>query len=254
MDNSTHNMSEKLVDYLDGKLDEAEMHQIDELLAADQSLSKEFESLLLTREAVKQYGLKQKVSSVHKEMIKERQVPVKKLSNANRPLRYAIAIAASILLIIGGYIGYNFYVLSSERVFAANFQSYELNTVRDAVTTETEMEKTYKEGKYKEVIEFSYDRPFTIKEDFLRAMAFSETGDNSNAILSFKRVMEENKTAGTSIFNDEAEFYLALVYIRNKDFDFALELLKKIQSDPEHLYYSSVTKKLVRQVKMLKWR
>lgn len=254
MDNSTPGMSEKLVDYLDGKLEPAEKQQMDKLLETDKGLENELEGLLIAREAVKQYGLQQKVASVHQQMMNERKAPVRTITSAKRKIRYAIAVAASILLIVAGYIGYNFYTLSSEKVFAANYRTYELTGVRDGNTSESAIETAYKAKKFTELLAIWFDRPFTIKEYFLRGMAFAETGDNANAILSFKKVVEDNKAAHTNVFRDEAEFYLALTYVRNKDFDFALELFKNIESSPEHLYKDRVTSKLIRQVRMLKWR
>lgn len=254
MDNSTPGMSEKLVDYLDGKLEPAEKQQMDKMLETDKDLENELEGLLIAREALKQYGLQQKVASVHQQMMNERKAPVRKITSAKRNIRYAIAVAASILLIVAGYIGYNFYTLSSEKVFAANYRIYELTGVRDDSSAESAIETAYKTRKYTELLTIRLDRPFTIKEDFLRGMAYAETGDNANAILTFKKVVEDNKAAQTNIFRDEAEFYLALTYVRNKDFDFALELFKNIESSPKHLYKYKVTSKLIRQVRMLKWR
>lgn len=254
MDNSTPGMSEKLVDYLDGKLELAENQQIDKLLETDKDLKNELDGLLVAREAVRQYGLQQKVASVHQQMMYERKAQVRSITSAKRSIRYAIAVAASILLIVAGYIGYNFYTLSSEKVFAANYRLYELSGVRDNSTGESAIETAYNGKKFAELLSISFDRPFTIKEHFLRGMAFSETGDNGNAILSFKKAIEDNNAARTTTFKDEAEFYLALTYVRNKDFDFALEVLKNIQSNPDHLYNEKVTSKLIRQVRMLKWR
>jgi len=254
MDNSTPGMSEKLVDYLDGKLELGEKQQIDKLLETDKVLKNELEGLLVAREAVRQYGLQQKVASVHQKMMNEHKAPVRNITSTRRTLRYAIAVAASILLIVAGYIGYSFYSLSSEKVYTANYRTYELSSLRDGNTAESEIETAYKSKKFPELLAIRFDRPFTIKEHFLRGLSFAETGDNSNAILSFKKVIEDNNTARTNIFKDEAEFYLALSYVRNKDYDFALELFKNINSKPEHLYKERVTAKLVRQVRLLKWR
>lgn len=254
MDNSTPGMSGKLVDYLDGKLEPAEKQQIEKFLETDKDLRNELEGLEAAREAVKQYGLQQKVASVHQQMMNENKAPVRSIASTKRKIRYAIAVAASILLIVAGYFGYSFYSLSSEKVYTANYRSYDLTGVRDGNTEESAIETAYRAKKYTEVLTFNFDRPFTIKESFLRGMAFAETGDNSNAILSFKKVLEDNNTAHSNIFRHEAEFYLALTYVRNKDFDFALELFKNIKSNPEHLYKDRVTSKLIRQVRMLKWR
>jgi tetratricopeptide (TPR) repeat protein len=85
-------------------------------------------------------------------------------------------------------------------------------------------------------------------------MAYAELGDNTNAIANFKNVIEDNRQTKSALFNDEAEYYLALTYIRNKDYDYALDILKDIKDDPEHYYHQKVTSKLIRQVKLLKWR
>ena len=254
MDNSTPGMSEKLVDYLDGKLELDEKQQIDKLLETDKDLKNELDGLLSAREAVRQYGLQQKVASVHQQMMNEPNTPVRNITSTRRTLRYAIAVAASILLIVAGYIGYNFYILSSEKVYTANYRTYELSSLRDGSTAESEIETAYRSKKFTELLAIRFDRPFTIKEHFLRGLAFAETGDNGNAILSFKKVVEDNDAAHTNVFRDEAEFYLALSYVRNKDYDFALELFKNIKSKPEHLYKERITTKLIRQVRLLKWR
>ena len=65
MDNSTPDMSEKLILYLDGELSDSEKSNLEQQLAADKALQDELESLQSTRQAIKLYGLKQKVASVH---------------------------------------------------------------------------------------------------------------------------------------------------------------------------------------------
>ena len=88
----------------------------------------------------------------------------------------------------------------------------------------------------------------------MRGLSFAEMGDNANSIRAFKKVIDDNKAAGSAVFRDEAEYYLALTYIRNRDFDFALDLLRNIAENQGHLYNKQVTVNLIRQVKLLKWR
>jgi tetratricopeptide (TPR) repeat protein len=254
MDNSTPDMSEKLIDYLDGSLSGTELETVEKLLATDETLRKSLDELKAAREAVKLYGLQQQVSAVHSEMMKEQNYSTRKINSTHRLLRYSIAVAASLLLIVAVYTGYNFYSLSSERVYAAQYRSFELNTLRDGSTDEGEIEKAYREKKYSVITTLQFERPYSINELFLRAMAYAELGDNTNAITNFRKVIEDNKQTKSSIFKDEAEYYLALTYIRNKDFDFAIDMLKDIKNSPDHYYKQKVTSKLIRQVKLLKWR
>ncbi len=261
MDNSTNNMNEKLVQYLDGELAGAEKEDFEHELAMNKSLQDELDSLKATREAVKMFGLQQKVSGVHQQMMQEMQAPVKKMNpivigSNRRIIRYSIAIAASVVLIVGSIIGYNFYSLSSDKVFASNYHSYELSTLRDGDTLQVSMvEKAYRDTNYKKVVELhSLIGSNSIKETFLAAMSYVELGNNTKAIDEFKKVIAEDETANTNLFKDEAEYYLALTYISNKDYDFALELLRKTRDNPNNPYHKKVTGKLIRQVKMLKWR
>lgn len=256
MDNSTHNMSEKLVQYLDGELTGAEKESIEQQLAADKKLNDDLESLKATREAVKIFGLQQKVSGIHQQMMQEMQTPVKKMSSTRRIIRYSIAAAASVILIVGSIIGYNFYNLSSNKVFASNYHSYELSTVRDGDSTQVSpVEKAYREKDYKKTIELiSQQNSLTVKETFLAGMSYMELDNGTKAIDEFKKVIAGNENAKNNLFKDEAEYYLALTYIRNKDYDFALDMLRSIKETPGHLYHEKVTGKLIRQVKMLKWR
>jgi tetratricopeptide (TPR) repeat protein len=255
MDNFTPDMSERLVLYLDGKLSDSEKNTLEQQLAADKTLRGELESLQSTREAVKLYGLKQKVASIHGQMMEELKAPVKKISSIRRAIRYSVAVAASLLLIVGGYLAYNFFTLSPDKVFASNYRSYELVTVRDGGIEERSLlEEPYILKEYAKVVSIQFDRPFTIKEFFLRAMSYSELADNAKAIEEYKKVIAQNEAAKTNAFQLQAEYYLALCYIRNADYDFAIDLLNKIKDDPNHLYNEKVSRKLIRQVKMLKWR
>lgn len=256
MDNSTQHMSEQLVQYLDGELSGPDKLMIEQQLAADKKLNDELESLKFTREAVKLFGLQQKVSGIHQQMMQEMQTPVKKMTSSRRIFRYSIAVAASLVLIVGSIIGYNFYQLSSGKVFASNFRSYELGTLRDSDSAqESAVEKAYREKDYRKAAGLvSENNSNTIKETFLAGLSYVELGNNTEAIVLFKKVIAQNDSVKTNYFKDDAEYYLALTNIRNKDFDYALDLLRSIKENPNHLYHEKVTGKLIRQVKMLKWR
>lgn len=255
MDNSTPNMSEKLLQYLDGELTGAEKKNMEQQLATDPSLQAELESLKATSEAVKLYGLQQKVSGIHQQMMGELQAPVKKISSRKKIVRYSIAVAASVILIVAGMMAYNFYSLSSSKVFASNYRSYELSITRDGGNELTPAEKAYSEKNYREVLRIhDAGEDKTAKGEFLCGAASLELENNSMAIKCFKEVLDINKQSATVVLQDETEYYLALSYLRNKEYDLALELMREIKDNPAHLYHEKMTGKLIRQVKMLKRR
>lgn len=256
MDNSTPNISEQLVLYLDGALTGAGKQAVEELLASDTAAKAELESLQQTRAAIRYYGLKQKVGQLHDRMMDELQPPVRKMGSGKKILRYSMAAAACLVLMIGTYVAYNFFSLSPDKVFSANYRGYELSNVRDGnYPGPTPVEKAFTGKDYKEVVRIhDAGEDHTPKGEFLCGVAALELKDDSKAIKCFKEVLDANKKSGQYILNDESEYYLSLSYIRNKDYDFALPLLRKIKADPEHKYHSEVPARLIRKVKMLKWR
>jgi hypothetical protein len=66
--------------------------------------------------------------------------------------------------------------------------------------------------------------------------------------------VSKNRDLKSPVFSDEAEYYLALSYIRNRDYDLAIPILEKIKDHPIHIYHEKVDAKLIRKIKMLKWR
>ncbi len=255
MDNSTSDMAEKLVQYLDGELTGAEKENFEQQLSADIILQKQLDSLKSTAAGIQLYGLKNKVSGIHQQMMEEMQSPVRKINPTRKIVRYSMGVAASLILLAGCYIAYNFFTLSPDKVFASRYQPYELVTVRDGNTNETPVEKAYLEKNYKEVVRIhDAGEDHTPKGEFLCGAAALEVKDNSKAIKCFNEVLDANKQNPKPVLNDEAEYYLSLGYIRNKDYDYALPLLTKIQDDPNHTYNKKITDKLIRQVKILKRR
>lgn len=255
MDNSTHNGPERLVQYLDGELQGNDKEKMEQQLAVDAFLKQQYDSLLLTRESVHYFGLKEKVAGLHSQMMKELATPVVKLKPASRMFRYVASVAAAILLVAGLFFAYTFFTLSSDKVYSANYKRFELSTTRDGGVGETASEKAYRAGNYKEVLRIhDADEDHTPKGEFLCGVAALELNDNGKAIKCFNEVLDANKSTVEKILNDEAEYYLSLSYIRNKEYNQALSLMNKIKDDKEHVYHERISGKLLRQVKMLTWR
>jgi tetratricopeptide (TPR) repeat protein len=253
MDNSTFNMNELLIQYLDGELTGREKLELETRLSSDKALQEELENLQLTRDSVRLYGLKEKVSSIHEQMMNEISAPIRKMNPGRRFVQYTLAIAASLLLIFISIQAYTFFTLSPGKLFSQNYQSYELNTVRGNETGQTAIEKAYQEKKFDEVIHLSQNS-IDIESNFLAAMSNMELKNYPKAIDKYKQVIALNETANTNTFKDESEYYLSLAYLQNKNYKQAYDLMQKIHNNPDHLYHEKISNKLIRKVKWLKWR
>jgi len=178
-----------------------------------------------------------------------------RITKVRRIVRYSIAVAASVLLIVVCIVVFNFYRLSSDRLFADNYSAYELTTTRDKNdSTESKIEIAYREKNYEEVIKLNATSVLSVKDIFLTAMSFLEINDPSRAISNFQVVIADVKDDKNSELKDATEYYMALAYLKNNDYDQAIELMNKIRDNPSHLYSKKFSRKYINKIKRLKWR
>lgn len=187
-------------------------------------------------------------------MDKDSNENVKNIGNVRRIIRYAIAVAASVLLIFIVIEGYKFYSLSPEKLYDEKYTAYELTTTRgNNDSTESKIEKAYREKQYAEVVHLNKNSVLSVKDVFLTGMSFLEIKDYSKAISSYQVVIGDVKNDKT-VLKDAAEYYLALAYLRNRDYDQAIELMNAIHDNSSHLYKGKFSHKYINRVKRLKWR
>jgi predicted negative regulator of RcsB-dependent stress response len=183
------------------------------------------------------------------------EITAAKISKARRVVRYTVAVAASILLIFVCIEGYNFYRLSPDRLFVENYTTYELTTaVVENDSAESKIAKAYREKNYTEVINLNKNSVLSVKDIFLTGMSYLETNDLSKAISSYQVVIADMKDDKTTVLKDAAEYYLALAYLKNNDYDEAIALMNTIHDNSSHLYTKKFSRKYIKRVKRLKWR
>lgn len=252
MDNSTHY---NLIRYVDGEMTPDEKVEFEERLETDKSLKKQLDDLKLAKQAIRHFGLKERVAGIRQEMMKTMATatPAKRINNVRRMVRYAVAVAASVLLLFVLIEGYKFYTLSPQKLYAQNYTSYELTTTRDGTDRTSAIEIAYRKKNYSEVIRLNAVSVLSIKDLFLTGMAYLETEDYARAASSFQIVLTDVKDNSTTL-KDAAEFYLALAYLQNHDYDQAIELMNAIRNNSSHLYKTRFSRKYINRVKRLKWR
>ncbi len=256
MDNFTQDTNELLMRYLDGEMDIAEKKAFEEQLAADKTLQEEVDRLQEAKVTVRSYGLKKEIEQVHASMMKEFKhvAPVRKMSSFQKVVRYSVAIAACAALVFISIEGYKFYKLSPNDLYTENHIAYTPDNPRGTEPKENEIETAYREKRYADVTKIVFHRSLTPRESFLRGLSYLETGDLSRAITSFQSVLSDSMKTIDVFTKDGTEYYLALAYLKNRDYDESIELMNKIHDDPRHTYNERFSSKYIRRVKMLKWR
>lgn len=247
MSESLHS-DEQIIDYLDGLMGPGETAAFESDLAKDPELKQRLDDLKVAREAVKQFGTRERVASLHKEMMEElkKDRSPARVINMRRTVRITMAVAASLLLIVVGVKYFNASNNNPEQLYNDTFVDYSLPVERGAQQNNTIVEKDYADKNYSAVIKDAQSNTLDGKDSFLTAISYLKTGSTTTAIQWLNTM-----NAGSSFYPD-AQFYLSLAYLKNKNYDQSLELMNQIHDNKDHPYNSSISSELIEKVKKLK--
>lgn len=168
--------------------------------------------------------------------------------------RYSAAVIGGLTLLFLCFEGYNFYQLSPGSLFAEKYSVYELTRITDEASQRSAIEKAYREKNFPEVIRLNAISVLHTMDIFLTGLAYLETGDDARAISSFQVVLADTENNKPSALKESTEYYLALAFLKNRDYDQAIELMNSIHDNPSHVYKDKFSMKFIRKVKRLKWR
>ena len=248
--NNSEAQTEKLIQYLDGDLTGSELEGFEKLLSENEGLQHELENLTLAKMAVRSYGLKSQVASVHQEMIQTLKSQSKPSEGKIYPfIRSTLKYAASIFLVLFSIGIYLYISTSSTKLYNENYRPYKLSIARGEPTS-SNLETAFNSNNYELVIStFKTLTNPTNKDYFLTAKAYLSTHQLEKAVQAFKQVI--NAPAPNSAFKDDADFYLALTYLENNEPVKAKPIFEKIYSDRDHLYHDRVSYWTLLKLKLL---
>ena len=253
--NPNYTNTELLSKYLDGELDDAEAKNLELRINEDNSLQEELNNLKISLEVIRSFGLREKVGSLHAEMMKElKGRPTHKFRVANRFMKYTLRVAATVIILLGVASVYEYVTLSSNSLFKNNFQEYTLHENRGN-NNESMIEQEYKLSHFSNVTElFSEEQSKTLQDYFIAGNAYLELNKPSDAIKCFLSVQQINDLQHTHFYQDDTEYYLAMSYLENKEPSKAIPLFEKIHADIDHLYHSKVTWWFLKRVQLLGYK
>ncbi len=246
-DNSRH--TETIINYLDGELTGEDLKQFEALLSADDAVRGELENLQLAQSAVRRFGLKTQVASVHSEMMAEFARDDKRPATIYRFMRPALRIAASLLVLLSAIGVYEYATVSPAKLYNENYRPYQESVARGASETSA-LEKAYLAGNPSLVISlYSKMGSTTNKAKFLTAQSYLATNQYLRAIRLFNTVIGSPTSDGS--FKDDAEYYLALSYLQHSEPAKAEPIFQNIYDDKDHPYRDRVSYWTLLKIKLL---
>lgn len=165
--------------------------------------------------------------------------------------------AAAILLVAPALAFMFIYVTNStEQLFASQYQTYRINVDRSSVTVTNELlKKDYQDKKYTDVItDFQKLRSPSASDKMIMAFACMELNNYEAAIPLLVGVIRSNVMTGDKLYQDEAEYYLALCYLKTNQVEQAYGLFNKIYVDDEHTFHGRVNKLFMVKLNWLRQR
>ncbi|MGB8194366.1 MAG: hypothetical protein WCF67_20715 [Chitinophagaceae bacterium] len=243
---------EMLIRYLDNELDAQERQDLETQLSADVSAQQMLERLRLARQAVKRYAIKEQVAAVHRQEMEARRSDVKKPAAKVYWLRRTMQVAALVLVlvVIAGLIQYS--LLDADKLYRSHYAEYTFGTTRDNSKI-SPLEQAYRAQNMREVIKLYQDAVTHDSTDhFIAGQALLATDNPSAATLAFERQLTLNATLSFKPYQEDAEYYLALAYLKSGDLERALPLFEKINRDPLHAYHHEVSNWYLMQLQWLK--
>src|ERR1700693_586968 len=174
--------TELLTKYLDKELDDDQFEKLELRLKEDANLKEEFDNLKVSLQAIKSLGLYEKVGSIHAEMMKEfNEQPVKKIGSSKGFIKNTLRIAATVIILLGSVLMYQYITLSSNSLFKNNFREYTLHVNRGN-NSQSPVEQEYKLSHYAEAIElFQGSQSKTLQDYFIAGNAYLELNNPSEA-------------------------------------------------------------------------
>ncbi len=200
---------------------------------------KEFQKLLKTDAAFKaqfefENNLKKSIKSYNKDKLRSKLKAFEaELEGKKAPssiFKYQkVAIAASIVLLIGWFGYHSFFCTNYAKLYANNFSTYP-NTVYTITrgdennSLEREAFVAYESKAYKKAIEkFNKITSSTVYISFYKAQSYLAINDLVNAKKMFEKVQKTNAE-----FTAEATWYLALIALKEKNKKEAIKHLKNL--------------------------
>lgn len=168
-------------------------------------------------------------------------------------LRRILRVAAVLLLVASGWFTFLVASTSGESLYRELYQPFSLNTERGLEPgASNDLLDRFKQGDYPGVIA-SYEtvKDPSNREQFLAAYACQATGDFKRSIPLLRAILDRNRRSGLMLYQDDAEYFLGLALVREKEYKAAAKIFSSIANSPDHTYHHRVNRWLLIRLRLL---
>lgn len=197
------------------------------------------------RVAIIRWSARQDVEAIHQEFMANKSVMLPStFIGRKKGISLWLKIAASFLILLSITGGIVYWQTSSKKLYQQLNLAYELNTPRSAGGTSIpELLQEFQAKDYKQVVDTYSSLPEPDnRARFLAGYSWLQLSEPAKAEQLFQSIIDRNSAEARSLYQDEAEYYLGLAFLRQKKNPEARFWFTKIANDPQHTYHSQLSR------------
>lgn len=281
---------ERIEAYLNGQLLVEERAAFEQEIRLNSILAEAVEKTKLGRLALRHYGLRNQIRSIHTQAMRSRdndsradgqtfQEPLQAFSSPqtdtfssadhrpkNDPIvvplwKLASRVAAGVTILLLCVVGIRVATLSNDNLAQVEERLYVSESTRGEAedATHQQMNLAYQKSDYAQCARLYEEKglaaqPGHLEEDFLAGNAYLGLNKPAQAETCFRKVLTTNEQAEEKQFEEEAEYYLALSLLKQNKLAEAQTLFARIRQNPDHRYHSKVDGWFYQQLQWLRWK
>jgi hypothetical protein len=250
---------ERIENYLNNTLNESERMEYENELESNDSLRDTQLRYILAKDAIAGVGVRNVVAEEHRKFMSKRTDNQTFTEKERKPMGKQIylftpmRIAASILLILSVYTGFQYATLSNESVLDGMSSDYNPSVLRGANDNLQNIRNDYKYGKFENVISaIANQENLSSEMIFLRAMSNYNLKNYQASLQDFETLRKQNAGNSKPSYVYEIEYYEALALVGNGKYDLAISQLEKIKNNESNPYRSLISEWDILKIKALK--
>lgn len=177
-------------------------------------------------------------------------VPQPRMQGMKRYVKLAIAVAALLFFILLCWKAFSFYSLNNQKIFDSMYVPFVAED-KTPGSTGTPLENFYISGNYvAATMQARKQKELSEREQFITGLAYMQRNEYGKAAGWLEPITKNFK----SPYRHQADYYLALTYLRNEDYDRCIAMLKHIRNVPDHPYREHIPEQTINDIQMLKWK
>lgn len=236
---------DKLLNYLEGSLSEAEKTDFEAEMEQNLQLREELAMMRLAQDAVRSAGAREVVEEVQRNFFENRKPKGKQVFLG----RYALKYAAIIFAIFTFWGAFQVSQINSNTILADYGISYIEPVMRSTEAEQAEFKLNYQNKEFEKLLKSlpAIEQP-TAEQYFLSSMAAFELEKYPLAqqYLSKASIMDQE-----SIYQNEIPYYEGLIALGQEQYAQAYELLSNVKNNPLNPYSMAVSRSLLIKLRFL---